>query len=129
MKYEKILLLQGKNGRKLIEKTLKKNNINVFVIECYKRIFKKFNVIKKGKKWSTDKINTLLITNSETMYELNRIFYNSDYYAWLLKCKILVVESRLSKIAKKIGWKHIIIANYANNEYLIEFIKQIKCKI
>nr|WP_261979453.1 uroporphyrinogen-III synthase [Buchnera aphidicola] len=122
IKDKKILLLQGENGRKLIKNSLKKNGFNVSLVECYKRVFKNINIELELKKWKFYKINTLLVTNSEILNKLNDIFDDINQKKWLFECKIFVVGDRLKKLAKEIGWKNIIVSEYANNDYLLKLI-------
>ncbi|WP_367673357.1 uroporphyrinogen-III synthase [Buchnera aphidicola] len=126
IKNKKIILLQGENGRQLIQKELRKKNIDVSVIECYKRFFKKLDGIKEGKKWRSYEINSLLVTSSEIIYKLNTLFSDDDRQKWLFKCKILVIGERLAYLARNIGWTNIMSCQYANNKYLLNFIDKIR---
>ncbi|WP_261789584.1 uroporphyrinogen-III synthase [Buchnera aphidicola] len=125
---KKIILLQGENGRKLIKKYLIKKGCDVSVVECYKRIFKIIDIVSETKKWRYYKINTLVVTNSETLYQLNKIISVPDKIQWLFKCKIIVVGNRLEKIAKEIGWHDVVVSDYANNNSLLELISKINNK-
>ncbi|WP_261979525.1 uroporphyrinogen-III synthase [Buchnera aphidicola] len=120
----KIILLKGENGRKLVETSLIKNNYNISIIECYKKVFKIINNHVEIKKWRSYKINTLVVTSGELLKRLNEIVDISNKQEWLFKCKIFVVGNRLSRIAQKIGWRDIIISNYANNKNLLNIIKK-----
>ncbi|QFQ32738.1 uroporphyrinogen-III synthase [Buchnera aphidicola (Aphis fabae)] len=120
----KIILLKGEKGRKLVEKNLRKNNFNISVIECYKKVFKKINNYLEIKKWRAYQINTLIVTSGEILNRLNDTIDILNKNEWLFKCRIFVVGNRLSQMAKKIGWKDIIISNYANNQNLLKIIKK-----
>lgn len=117
-------MLKGENGRKLVETSLIKNNYNISIIECYKKVFKIINNHVEIKKWRSYKINTLVVTSGELLKRLNEIVDISNKQEWLFKCKIFVVGNRLSRIAQKIGWRDIIISNYANNKNLLNIIKK-----
>ncbi|WP_302053670.1 uroporphyrinogen-III synthase [Buchnera aphidicola] len=124
IKNSRITLLQGENGRKLIEKKLKKEGFKVCLIECYKRVLKIFDANIEIKKWYSYKINTLVVASGESLYQLKNIVHKNNQKRWLFKCKIFVVGQRLSIIAKKLGWKNIIISKYANNKYFLSVIKK-----
>ncbi|WAI18077.1 MAG: uroporphyrinogen-III synthase [Buchnera aphidicola (Aphis craccivora)] len=124
MSKSKIILLKGENGRKLVEKNLRKNNFNISIIECYKKIFKNINNHSEIKKWRSYGINTLIVTSGEILNRLNETIDILNKNEWLFKCKIFVVGKRLSQIAKKIGWKDIIISNYADNKNLLKIVKK-----
>lgn len=124
IKNSRITLLQGENGRKLIEKKLKKEGFKVYLIECYKRVLKIFDANIEIKKWYSYKINTLVVASGESLYQLKNIVHKNNQKRWLFKCKIFVVGQRLSIIAKKLGWKNIIISKYANNKYFLSVIKK-----
>ncbi|WP_261979475.1 uroporphyrinogen-III synthase [Buchnera aphidicola] len=128
-KNDRLVLLQGENGRKLIEKKLKKEGFKICLIECYKRVFKNLDIDVEVKKWRLYKIDTLVVTNSESLYQLKNTITNIDQIKWLFKCKIFVVGTRLLKIAKKLGWKDVIVSKYANNECFLKIIKEINCVI
>ncbi|WAI18281.1 MAG: uroporphyrinogen-III synthase [Buchnera aphidicola (Acyrthosiphon caraganae)] len=129
IKNDKIILLQGENGRTLIEKNLKKEGFKICLIQCYKRVFKILDGNMEIKKWRSYKIDTLIVTSGESLYALKNIFSNTNQTKWLFRCKIFVVGRRLSQIAKNLGWKDIIVSNYANNEFFLEIIKKFYFKI
>ncbi|WP_044005647.1 uroporphyrinogen-III synthase [Buchnera aphidicola] len=129
IKNDKIILLQGENGRTLIEKNLKKEGFKICLIQCYKRVFKILDGKMEIKKWRSYKIDTLIVTSGESLYALKNIFSNTNQTKWLFRCKIFVVGRRLSQIAKNLGWKDIIVSNYANNEFFLEIIKKFYFKI
>jgi uroporphyrinogen-III synthase len=120
--------LQGKNGRKLIKKYLIKNGFNISVVECYKRIFKAIDILEEVKKWRYWKINTLVVTSSEILNQLNKKISVFDKNEWLFECKIFVIGNRLAKIAKKIGWNDIVVSDNANNNSLLTLITKINNK-
>ncbi|QCI24085.1 uroporphyrinogen-III synthase [Buchnera aphidicola (Macrosiphoniella sanborni)] len=124
IKKNKIVLLQGENGRNFIAKELKYIGCNVNLIECYKRVLKILDIYEEVKKWRLYGINTLIITNGETLNQLKKIVSDTNQIQWLLKCKIFVIGKRLSTLAKKLGWHKIIISNYANNHFLLQVIKK-----
>ncbi|ALD15512.1 hypothetical protein IX46_03060 [Buchnera aphidicola (Aphis glycines)] len=119
----KIILLKGENGRKLVEKKLLKNHFNISIIECYKKSFKTIDSLLI-EKWRSYKINTLIITSGDILNKLNDTIDCFNKNEWLFRCKIFVVGSRLGNIARKIGWKDIVISNYANNENLLKIIQK-----
>ncbi|WP_367682813.1 uroporphyrinogen-III synthase [Buchnera aphidicola] len=120
----KIILLKGENGRQLIEKKLLKDSFNISIIECYKKKFKKISNHFEINKWRSLKIDTLVVTSGSILKKLNEKVNVSNKHEWLFKCKLFVVGKRLKKIAQKIGWKDIIISNYANNRNLLKIIKK-----
>ncbi|ANZ22765.1 uroporphyrinogen-III synthase [Buchnera aphidicola (Diuraphis noxia)] len=125
LKNDKIVLLQGENGRKLIQRQLKKK-FNISLVECYKRVVKNIDMQIEEKKWRSYKINTLVITSSEILYHVKNVVSSLDRTDWLLKCKIFVISIRLLKIAKYLGWNDVIVASCASNNCLIKRIEEIK---
>ncbi|WP_410051815.1 uroporphyrinogen-III synthase [Buchnera aphidicola] len=119
----KIILLKGENGRKLVEKSLQKNNFNISVIECYKKIFKKINNLEI-KKWRFYQINTLIVTSGDILNRLNEQIDVLNKNEWLFKCKIFVASNRLGDMAERIGWKDVIVCYCADNENLLKIIKK-----
>jgi uroporphyrinogen-III synthase len=122
-KKDKIVLLQGENGRKLVQKILKKNGFQVSVIECYKRILKISDIKQQEKTWRLYHINALVITSSEVLFCLKKVFSKNH---WLFQCKLFVVSKRLSKIAECLGWNNITVSHYASNHSLLKIIQKTK---
>lgn len=116
--------MQGENGRDLIWKKLLKTDLNIHLIECYKRVLKNFNIYKEVEKWRIYGVNTLIITNGETLIELKKLVTNTDQMLWLLECQIFVISTRLLILAKKLGWKKVFVSHHANNYFLIKFIRK-----
>ncbi|WP_261979683.1 uroporphyrinogen-III synthase [Buchnera aphidicola] len=123
LKDDQIILLKGENGRNFIEDHLKKEGFNICILECYKRVLKSFDSRIEAKKWRLNKINTLIATSGEILYQLKNIISDQDQIEWLLQCQVFVISNRLSKIAKHLGWKNIIVAKHAHNESLLRIIK------
>ncbi|CAL4325784.1 Uroporphyrinogen-III synthase [Buchnera aphidicola (Eriosoma grossulariae)] len=126
IKNKNIIILKGNRGRKLLEKTFKKNGANVILIECYQRKIKNINYKIEILKWKKNNINTLVITNNEVLQELYKIFYFLKTEKWFLKCTLLVISERLKYLAKKLGYKNIHIAKNANNQTLLKKLIEIK---
>ncbi|WP_348769601.1 uroporphyrinogen-III synthase [Buchnera aphidicola] len=124
LRSSKIILMKGENGRQLVEKELTQKNFDVSIIECYKKVFKTIKNHIEVKKWRSYQINTLIVTSGEILNRLNEKINFLNKHEWLFKCKIFVAGSRLSEIAKKIGWKDIVISNYADNNNLLNIIKK-----
>lgn len=125
-KKDKIILLQGENGRNFIQKKLTIQGFNIYLIECYKRVLKSFDSAKEIKKWHQYNINTFIITNSLTLQQLNKIIFKHNQEKWLLTCIIFVLGKRLFALAKKLGWKKIIVLPYANNDFLLKIIQNLQ---
>ncbi|WP_367678011.1 uroporphyrinogen-III synthase [Buchnera aphidicola] len=123
LKNDQIVLLKGENGREFIENNLKKEGFKICVIECYKRVLKNLDGMTEGKKWRLYKIDTLVATSGEILYQLKNIISDIDQKKWLFQCQVFVVSKRLSNIAKDLGWKNIIISKRADNKSLLKTIK------
>ncbi|WP_009874543.1 uroporphyrinogen-III synthase [Buchnera aphidicola] len=128
IKNNRIILLQGENGRKLIKRRLEKEGFKICLIECYKRVFKILDTNMEVKKWRSYKIDTLVVTNSESLHQLKNIISSTNQIQWLFGCRIFVVGKRLFRIAKKLGWNDVIVSKYANNDSFIKRIKETNFK-
>ncbi|QCI21858.1 uroporphyrinogen-III synthase [Buchnera aphidicola (Hyadaphis tataricae)] len=122
-KKNKIVLLQGENGRTLVQKILTKNGFQVSVIECYKRKLRISDIKQQEKTWRLYHINALVITSSEVLFCLKKVFSKNN---WLFQCKLFVVSKRLSKIAECLGWNNITVSRYASNHFLLKIIQETK---
>ncbi|CAL4325439.1 Uroporphyrinogen-III synthase [Buchnera aphidicola (Thelaxes suberi)] len=125
IKDTKIIILQGNNSRNILAKELSNDGYNIVKLECYQRIFIRYNGSKEAKKWKFFNINMLIVTSSEMLTRLTCIFYKKKEKRWLFKCKILCISNRIYTLALSLGWKNIIICSHAHNACILKKIKEI----
>lgn len=115
-----VLILTGNNGgRNLLQKTLQKRGATVLCCECYTRNTFQYNGIEQYNRMLTLKINIIVVTTGNMLTQLYNLLPTHYYHQWLLKCRLVVISSRLAYLAEKLGWKDIIITKSANNKSIL----------
>ncbi|AKC60726.1 uroporphyrinogen-III synthase [Blochmannia endosymbiont of Camponotus (Colobopsis) obliquus] len=122
---KRILILNSKNGRNILEKTLKKKGGQVDVCECYYRNPINYNGEEQAHRIIKLGINTLVITSGEMLQQLYYLLPKKYHTSWLLKCKLIVVSKRLALQGYQLGWQDILITKQANNTSLLKTILKI----
>lgn len=122
---KRALILQGKNGRKKLGNVLKKRGVKVEYCECYYRKQINYNGEEQGNRMIKLGINTLVVTSGEMLKQLYYLLPKNHRKSWLICCKLIVVSNRLAYIAKRLGWKDIVMAKTANNKDLIKLLLNI----
>lgn len=113
--FKQVIILKGKNGRNLIEKTFTKKNTKVIKINLYERINTK---IQKEKKEKVEKnVEIITATSVEILDNIDRqIQLNKN------KVKLIVFSNRIKNKAKELKFKNITVVDKMNNEGLFKKI-------
>lgn len=124
---ERIVIIRGQEGRKLLTETLYERGYSVEIVEAYVRepiiaIDQKFSqLIEKNEQV------LITITNESTLSSLNyRV--NFEIYDRLKSLTLLVSSPRLEALAREKGFiGHIVVAANASDEAIIESIQRLFC--
>jgi uroporphyrinogen-III synthase len=113
------LILRGNTGRELLAEHLQQQGAIVSYCECYQRQSIFYDGAQQSTNWQQLNIDTIVITSGEMLQQLYQLV--PDYYrkTWLLNCRLVVVSERLATQARQQGWKHIRVAEHADNDALI----------
>lgn len=123
LKGKKALILRGNGGRELLGETLAQRGAEVRFLECYQRCEKFYHGPSEGKRWRDRGIDTLVVTSGEMLQQLHQLFPAIDREEWLLSCRLIVVSERLATLAQQLGWKHIKVADGADNDALVRALQ------
>lgn len=117
------LLLRGNGGRELLGDTLAQRGAKVSYAECYQRRPVHYDGPEQSRHWQQAGIDTLVITSGEMLQRIYTLV--PDYYraSWLLGCQLIVVSERLAVQARQLGWRHIRIADNADNDALMRALQ------
>lgn len=117
------LLLRGNGGRELLGNTLTERGAKVNYCECYQRSPVHYDGLEQSRHWQQAGIDTLVITSGEMLQRIYTLV--PDYYraSWLLDCQLIVVSERLAARARQFGWRHIRIADNADNDALMRALQ------
>ena len=116
---KRALILRGNGGRELLAETLRQRGAEVEFCECYQRCNKAYDGAEEGRRWRDRGITTLVVTSGEMLQQLYSLFPAIDREEWLLHCRLLVVSERLATLASELGWRHIQVADGADNDALL----------
>ena len=105
---QNILLIKGNHGRTLLQNTLIKRGANLIPLAVYQRALPKPSPAYTQSLWHEDAVDIILIT-SETALKHLFILFDDEAAAWLRSKTCWVISPRLGKIARKNGFKQIII--------------------
>ena len=120
---KRALILRGNGGRELLGETLTARGADVTFCECYQRCAKYYDGAQEAMRWKARGVNTLVITSGEMLHQLWSLVleWYRDY--WLLRCRLLVVSERLTKLNRELGWQDILIAENADNDALLRALQ------
>lgn len=116
---KRALILRGNGGRELLAETLQARGADVQFVECYQRCAKIYNGAIEGRRWRDRNVDTLVVTSGEMLQQLYSLFPEIDREEWLLHCRLVVVSERLATRARELGWRHIRVADGADNDALL----------
>ncbi|MGL4860967.1 MAG: uroporphyrinogen-III synthase [Enterobacteriaceae bacterium] len=118
-----VMLLRGNDGRQLLATTLQARGARVIRCECYRRYPLSYDGTQLAIDWQQQGINTLLITSGEMLDQIVSLVPDHAR-SWLLSCHLVVVSERLASLALQYGWRHIKIAQHADNDALLRAIQK-----
>nr|WP_113866026.1 uroporphyrinogen-III synthase [Brenneria salicis]NMN90164.1 uroporphyrinogen-III synthase [Brenneria salicis ATCC 15712 = DSM 30166]RBP63215.1 uroporphyrinogen-III synthase [Brenneria salicis ATCC 15712 = DSM 30166]RLM30888.1 uroporphyrinogen-III synthase [Brenneria salicis ATCC 15712 = DSM 30166] len=117
------LLLRGNGGRELLGATLAARGAGVVYCECYQRRAVHYDGLEQSRHWQQAGIDRVVITSGEMLQQIYNLV--PDYYrtSWLLGCQVIVVSERLATQARQLGWRHIRVADNADNDALVRALQ------
>lgn len=112
-----IVILRGNGGRELLHSSLTKRGALVSYCEVYQRSTVLFEGDSQVRAWQKDSISHIVITSGEQLtYLVQKI--PPEFHMWLFKRSLIVPSSRLSSLAKEIGFYKVIVSASASNQDL-----------
>jgi uroporphyrinogen-III synthase len=115
---QSILIIKGKGGRDILEKTLLARGAIVYTMDCYERRPKPIHLTNELKIWQNNHVQLLLIASEES---LNAFAAQVDQ-AWLYSLTIVVTSERLEQIARNKGFNQILRAKHFTVEDILNTI-------
>lgn len=115
---ERILLLRGRGGRRHLVTSLTQRGANVTLCPCYQRVPIAYQGSEQSDLWQRAGVNCLVVTSGELLQRLYTLVPKTAH-RWLLRCSVLVVSPRLVKLATRLGWSTVVMADNADNASLL----------
>ena len=118
-----IIIFKGRGGRELLQKALIERGAHVSLAEVYQRRVPEADINPLLKLWQDDQIHWITVTSNESLKNLYYMF-NSQQRHWLCQTPLIVPGERVSLLAEQLGFKHILQADSALDEAILDCIKQ-----
>lgn len=115
----KTLIIKGRDGRQFLAQALIENDFQVDSIDVYERLVPSSSsnsIVSKD-------IHYITITSQLALKNL-QILLGKTFLALAKRCVFIVLSHRIEQFAKEMGCQHIIVSYSANNDGLVQAIKQ-----
>lgn len=114
-----VIIFKGENGRLFLSETLQQRHAKVIVAASYRRVAVKSlpEVVKKN--WR--KITIIIITSGESLTHLMHFFVDDPNN--VLQKTLLVPSQRILTLAKRLGFKKILLAGNPTDDAILNTIK------
>lgn len=105
------LIIKGDGGRELLADGLRKRGAKVDYLQVYKRVTPKVDSYLISEHLHHQALNAILIYSGDALQNLVQMLANEETNKNLLNTPVVVISQRVQSLAKKIGFKKIIIAD------------------
>ena len=119
--HQKILILKGAHGRRLLEDRLSEAGANVQVLSVYQRTRPRYEAAEVVKKLESHAINVILCGSGETLSNLGHylpVSLRTDY-------QLLVPSERVARQALDMGFQKVFNACGASNDAMLQALTQL----
>ena len=113
------LIVRGEGGRELLASTLRERGALVDYLEVYKRVLPSYESALINSYLLDKSLAAITIYSGEALQNLVQILAQEKIKKKLLTMPLVVISQRVYALAKEIGFKHIIIANEASDEAMV----------
>ena len=119
MQGQSCLIIRGAGGRELLADSLRERGARVDYLEVYKRVVPMSDSRLIGEYLRHKALAAILIYSGDALKNLLQMLAKEDINKNLLNTPVIVISQRVQDLAKKIGFKHIIIADEASDAAMI----------
>ena len=118
---QKVLIVRGIGGRDYLAQQLTKRGAQVSYAECYKRVVPVLADGELQQIIQQQAINTVCLNSGESAANFSRLLGGKG----LNKITVVVPGDRVAAIADELGFKHIITAESASDQSMLDALKRI----
>ena len=118
---QSILLIKGKGGRDLLEKTLHQLEARVDTLEVYQRLCPVYPPDEVRQQLVDHGINVILAGSGETVKNLCQYLPGP----MLEHCRLVIPGERVAQLAKKLGFRQVYTANGADHAAMLSVLEKI----
>ncbi len=123
-KDEKILIVRGRGGRTHLGSSLEARGALVDYCEIYERRAPEKVDAKRIAAFKNSMLTPIISVHSgetlDNLYKAIATYTSEETLHWLQRTPLLLPGARVAHIAKNLAFKHIIVAENATNESMIE---------
>lgn len=124
---KQVVIVRGNGGRELLKQTLQQRGATVRYVQSYNRLPLSLEGAPLCQHWQNTAVRCIVVTSNEI---LNHIFslVPTTEHAWLRQLHWILVSPRArdSALALGVSPQNIALASNANDEALLEAVKQFK---
>ena len=114
-----ILIVRGQGGREELANVLRSRGANVNYWEVYKRVIPQLDCSKVIELLLNNQLDLIIITSFEALQNLI-VMLGANHNKKLLNIPLVVVSSRISRLAAELGFTRIAVANSPSDQAIIE---------
>lgn len=116
---QRCLIIRGEGGREFLADCLKARGARVDYLEVYKRALPVIDCSYVEKCLYNKTLAAILIYSGDALINLVELLAKEEIQKKLLSIPLVVISARVEKIAKKIGFNRILIAEEASDAAMI----------
>lgn len=113
------LIIRGEGGRELLANTLRERGAKVDYLQVYKRVIPRHDNRIVESYLLNKTLSAVFIYSGEALKHLVQMMAKQEIIINLLNVPLVVISLRVQVLAKKIGFKKIIIADEASDVAMI----------
>ncbi|NOQ64015.1 MAG: uroporphyrinogen-III synthase [Methyloprofundus sp.] len=116
------LIVRGKGGRELLAETLRARGAQVDYLEVYQRTIPKQETVQIAEDLLNESLAAIVIYSGDALNNLLIMLAKQELQQKMLAVPLIVISQRVQKIAQKMGFKKIIVAEQASDKAMINAI-------
>lgn len=124
---KQVVIVRGNGGRELIKQTLQQRGATVRYVQSYNRVPLSLDGIQLCKHWQNTAVRCIVVTSNEILHHIFSLVPTAEHH-WLRQLYWILVSPRARESALALGVspQNIALASNANDEALLEAVKQFK---
>ncbi|OQK16891.1 hypothetical protein AU255_03030 [Methyloprofundus sedimenti] len=115
MQGQSCLIIRGEGGRELLAASLQERGATVDYLEVYKRAMPITDNRLVSEYLQHKAVSAILVYSGDALNNLLKMLAKQDINQNLLNTPLVVISQRVQHLAKKIGFKNIVIADEASD--------------
>jgi len=114
------LIVRGSGGRELLAQTLLERGAKVDYLEVYARVMPRHDTSEVETYLLDESLTAIVIYSGDALHNLVKMLAKQEIIKKLQNVPLVVISNRVQEIAKKNGFKKIIVADQASDSAMIK---------